>query len=191
VDWKRRRCFVEQGESGGKARWTTGGLVGLGFELGRATRDVLLGSDPPVKMTRRAAERLAAERDEKSSLVHPGGNVIVRDHDGELRWWTWAGFKTNATLTATLSEVVDPGQRFDDHYIRLREDLTPAAWRELTADAEQRLCLPQLTEKAVQGLKFNTALPERLAIATLAARLANFDGAARILAESTRFVSIV
>lgn len=190
VDWKRRRCFVEQADSGGKARWTTGGLVGLGFELGRATRDVLLGSDPPVTMTRRATERLTAERDEKSSLVHPGGNVIVRDHDSELRWWTWAGFKTNATLTATLSEVVDPGQRFDDRYIRLREDLTPAAWRELTADAEQRLCLPQVTEKAVEGLKFNTALPERLAIATLAARLANFDGAARILAESTRFVSI-
>jgi ATP-dependent Lhr-like helicase len=62
VDWKRRRCFVEQAESGGKARWTTGGLVGLGFELGRATRDVLLGSDPPVTMTRRAIDRLAPAR---------------------------------------------------------------------------------------------------------------------------------
>jgi ATP-dependent Lhr-like helicase len=100
------------------------------------------------------------------------------------------GFKTNATLTATLCEVTDPGQRFDDRYIRLREDLTPAAWRELTADAEQRLCLPEVTEKAVQGLKFNTALPERLAIATLAARLANFNGATQILAQPTRFVSI-
>lgn len=190
VDWKRRRCYVEQAESGGKARWTTGGLEGLGFELSRATRDVLLGSDPPVRMTRRAIDRLAAERDQMSSLVHPGGTVIVRDKDIDLRWWTWAGFKTNATLTATLSEVVDPGQRFDDHCIRLREDLTPPAWRELTADAEQRLCLPEVTEKAVEGLKFNTALPDRLAIATLAARLANFDGAAQILAEPTRFVSI-
>jgi ATP-dependent Lhr-like helicase len=190
VDWKRRRCFVEQADSGGKARWTTGGLVGLRFEVGRAIRDVLLGSDPPVKMTRRAVDRLAVERDEKSSLVHPGGNVIVRDKDTDLRWWTWAGFKTNATLTATLSEVTDPGRRFDDRYIRLREDLTPAAWRELTADAEQRLCLPEVTEKAVEGLKFNTALPERLAIATLAARLADFDGATRILGEPARFVSI-
>jgi len=130
-------------------------------------------------MTRRAVERLAAERDEKSSLVHPGGSVIVRDKDSDLRWWTWAGFKTNAKLIATLSEVVDPSQRFDDQHIRLREDLTPAAWRELTADAEQRLCLPEVTEKAVEGLKFNTALPQRLATATLAARLANFQGPRR------------
>lgn len=114
----------------------------------------------------------------------------MRDKDIDLRWWTWAGFKTNATLTATLSEVSDPSQRFDDRYIRLREDLTPAAWRELTADAEQRLYLPEVTEKALEGLKFNTALPKRFAIATLAARLANFDGARRILSEPTRFVSV-
>lgn len=189
VDWRRRRCFVEQADGGGKARWMTGGVAGLGFELTRAVREVLLGADPPVKLTRRAVERLAAQRDEKSSLVHPGGNVIVRDSEGDLRWWTWAGFKTNATLTATLSQVVDPGQRFDDCYIRLRENLTPAAWRDLTADAAQGLCLPEVNEKALEGLKFSAALPERLATATLAARLANLDGASRMLAESTRFLT--
>jgi ATP-dependent Lhr-like helicase len=188
VDWRRRRCFVEPADGGGKARWTTGGWSGIGFELTRAMRDVLLGADPPVRLTRRAVDRLAQERDERSTLVHPGGSVILRDRRGDLRWWTWAGFRANATLTATLSEVVDPMQRFDDVQIRLREDLTPATWRELVADAEQRLCLPDVDPKALDGLKFSSALPERLATATLAARLADFVGAATVLGERVRFV---
>lgn len=188
VDWRRRRCYVEPADGGGKARWTNRGWAGLGFELTRAMRDVLLGSDPPVRLTKRATDRLATERDERSSLVHPGGNVISRDEGGDLRWWTWAGFRTNATLAATLSEVVDPIQRFDDCQIRLRENLTPAAWRDLTADAEQRICLPEVNEKAVQGLKFSVALPTRLASGTVAARLAHLDGAATVLQAPIHFV---
>jgi ATP-dependent Lhr-like helicase len=53
-------------------------------------REVLLGADPPVKLTSRAADQLAAQRDEYSSLIHPGGNVIMRADSSDLRWWTWA-----------------------------------------------------------------------------------------------------
>lgn len=189
IDWKRRRCFVEPADSGGKARWTTGGgIAGTSFALTRAERNVLLGSDPPAKMTRRAVDQIGAQRDKHSSVVHPGGAVILRADNHDLRWWTWAGFRANATLAATLSEVADPAQRYDDRYIRLREDLTPAAWRELTADASTRLCLPEVSRMALDGLKFSAALPKRLAMATLAARLADLTGAEQILAEPSRFV---
>ncbi|MFK3981384.1 DEAD/DEAH box helicase [Micromonospora sp. NPDC050397] len=189
IDWRRRRCFVEPAESGGKARWTTGGWAGLGFEQSRAMREVLLGADPPVKLTHRAAKRLAQEREERSALVHPGGNVILRDrHGDDLRWWTWAGFRANATLAATLTEVVDPVQRFDDCQVRLRANLTREEWRRLIADADQRLCLPEVNKKALDGLKFSEALPERLALATLASRLADLGGATAVLQEPTRFV---
>ncbi|MFV2109372.1 DEAD/DEAH box helicase [Micromonospora sp. LOL_015] len=190
IDWRRRRCFVEPADGGGKARWTAGGLAGLGYELTRAMRDVLLGTDPPVRLTRRAVDRLHRVRDERSSLVHPGGNVILRDRSGDLRWWTWAGYRANATLAATLSEVVDPVQRFDDCQIRLRADLTPADWCSLTADATDRICLPDVDEKALAGLKFSAALPARLATATLAARLADPVAALAVLRQSTRFISI-
>ncbi|GAA2591883.1 DEAD/DEAH box helicase [Dactylosporangium fulvum] len=191
VDWRRRRCFVEPADGGGRARWLNQGWAGQSYELTRATREVLLGADPPVKLTRRATDRLAQERDELSSLIHPGGNTIVRDEKGDLRWWTWAGFRANATLAATLSEVTDPMHRFDDYQIRLREDLTPSTWRELTADATTRLCLPEPSEKALRGLKFSEALPPRLAVATLAARIADLAGAAAVLAEPVRFVSVL
>ncbi|SCL29753.1 ATP-dependent helicase Lhr and Lhr-like helicase [Micromonospora nigra] len=190
VDWRRRRCFVEPADGGGRARWTSSGWVGSGHALTRAMRDVLLGADPPVRLTARAKTRLAAERDERSALVHPGGSLIVRTDRGDLLWWTWAGLRANATLTATLGEVVDPVQRFDDHAIRLRENLTPREWRSLVADAAHRLCLPEVNDRALAGLKFSAALPERLARATLAARLADLPAAAAVLDEPVRFVTV-
>jgi ATP-dependent Lhr-like helicase len=189
IDWTRKRCFVEAADGGGKARWFGAGWTGLGFELSRAMRAVLLGAEPAgVILTRRARDRLVGARDDFGGLVHPGGTVITRSADGAARWWTWAGFRANATLAATLSELTDPSQRFEDEYVRLREDITPASWRDGTTDAADRLCLPQVNDRAVAGLKFSSALPKRLAVATLATRLADLDGAAAMLAEPVRFV---
>jgi len=189
IDWTRRRCFVEPADSGGKARWLGAGWTGLGFELSRAMRDVLLGAEPAdVTLTRRASDRLAGAREEQAGTVHPGGTVITRTSDGDAKWWTWAGFRANATLAATLGDLTDPLQRFEDEYVRLRENITPASWRDGTTDADQRLCLPAVNDRAVAGLKFSSALPKRLAVATLAARLADLDAAAKVLAEPTRFL---
>ncbi|WP_329787389.1 DEAD/DEAH box helicase [Lentzea sp. DG1S-22] len=187
IDWKRRRCFVEEAESGGRARWHTPGVGAASLELVRAVREVLLGAEPPVKLTRRALNALAEEREDAESAVHPGGTVITRIGP-DVRWWTWAGYRANATLAATLSEVTDERQRVDDVSIRLRTDVDRAMWKAATADALERLCLPEVDERALAGLKFNEALPEHLAVATLAERLADLDGAARVLAEPLRFV---
>ena len=50
-----------------------------------------------------------------------------------------------------------------------------------------RLCLPEVDEKALTGLKFSEALPRHLAVATLAMRLADLDHARAVLMESARF----
>lgn len=71
TDWKRRRCFVEPADGGGKARWMIPGLGGASFALSRAIRDVLLGTDPPVRLTRRAATALREAREAALNLVHP------------------------------------------------------------------------------------------------------------------------
>ncbi|MFD2353726.1 hypothetical protein ACFSTC_37415 [Nonomuraea ferruginea] len=46
--------------------------------------------------------------------------------------------------------------------------------------------LPDVDRRAVNGLKFSAVLPERLAVATVAARLADFDGARAVLVEPVR-----
>ena len=189
TDWKRRRCSVEPVPGGGKARWLTPGVSGASFALARAAREVLLGADPPVALTQRAKRTLADIRGEHVPTVHPGGSVIVRA-GADVRWWTWAGYRANATLAATLSGLTDDVQCFDDASIRMRADLTHEMWKAGTADAAERLCLPDVDRRALAGLKFNEAVPERPATATLAARLADLDSAARVLTEPTRFTLV-
>ncbi|MFF7851055.1 DEAD/DEAH box helicase [Streptomyces sp. NPDC007910] len=191
IDWKRKRCFVEPVDGGGKAKWSSAGFgPGASFEVSRAIREVLLGTDLPVRLTQRAVRSLSEARGHFLERVHPGGTLIIRDADGRMRWWTWAGHRANATLAATLDDVAVPGQRVNDHWIRLREDVTPVSWKQRSAGAADRLCLPAVDERAVRGLKFAEALPPRLAEATLSARLAGLGPAVAVLAEPVRFVSI-
>ncbi|SFP73069.1 ATP-dependent helicase Lhr and Lhr-like helicase [Amycolatopsis arida] len=187
TDWKRRRCFVEPADSGGRARWQTAAIGGTRFALARAAREVLLGTDPPVRLTQRTQRVLAELRDDRRGSVHPAGTVVAR-RGTDVRWWTWAGFRANATLVSTLSGLTDEKQSFDDVSIRLRTDLDRELWRSGTAGAAERLCLPEVDERALAGLKFNEALPHRLAVATLAARLADLDGATTVLHEPVRVV---
>lgn len=188
IDWTRKRAFVEPADGGGIAKWTSSGVFGLSYALTRGMREVLLGADPPVSLTRRAQACLAEWReDEAPHVVHPGGTLVTRTGD-DVRWWTWAGYRANATLAATLPSIADPVQRPTDFSIRLREDLTPAAWREAVESAGHgdMLVLPDVDRRSVNGLKFATVLPERLAVATVAARLADFDGARAVLCEPAR-----
>ncbi|RDG34738.1 DEAD/DEAH box helicase [Streptomyces corynorhini] len=189
IDWSRRRCFVEPVEGGGRARWGGAGFARIAsYELTRAAREVLLGATPPVVLTRRAEGALARARDEGAELVHAHGTVIVRGGQGtSVRWWTWAGHRANATLAATLGPAADPLQRPADAYVRLREDITPREWRNAVAEGAQRLSLPSVNPRAVAGLKFGATLPPRLAEATMAARLADLDGAAAALGEPFQY----
>ncbi|MGP3988583.1 DEAD/DEAH box helicase [Streptomyces sp. 3N207] len=191
IDWSRRRCFVEPVEGGGRARWGGMGFArAASYELAQAARDVLLGATPPVTLTRRAKGALAQARDASAELVCPTGTVIMRGRrDTNVRWWTWAGYRANATLAATLTSLADPLQRPTDAYVRLREDITAREWKQAAAEGSEHLCLPAVDPRALTGLKFSAALPQRLAEATLASRLADLDGAAAALREPVRFTT--
>ncbi|MGW7402191.1 DEAD/DEAH box helicase [Streptomyces sp. NPDC054833] len=187
IDWLRKRVFVEPADGGGVAKWMNGGVAGLSYTLTRAMREVLLGTDPPVALTRRAEACLAEQREtDAPGTVYPGGTLVTRVGK-DVRWWTWAGYRANATLAATLPSVSDPLQRPADCWLRLREDLTPEAWRQARENVGDVLVLPDVDRRAVRGLKFSAALPERLAVATVAARLADFDSAGAVLREPMRF----
>ncbi|MGW8885246.1 DEAD/DEAH box helicase [Streptomyces sp. NPDC055749] len=191
IDWHRKRCFVEPTDSGGKAKWSGLGFErATAFELMRAMREVLLGADPDVALSKRAVTALAEARDHFMDVVHPGGTLITRASGGQVRWWTWAGHRANATLAATLGTVVAPAQRVNDCWIRLREDVDRQHWKQAVADVSDQLCLPEVDERAVKGLKFGDALPPRLAQATLATRFSDLEGARAVLEEPVRFVTL-
>ncbi|WP_052172965.1 DEAD/DEAH box helicase [Nocardia sp. BMG111209] len=187
VDWKRRRLFVEPADSGGVAKWSTVGVRGLSEKLTRAMRAVLLGDDPEVSLTRRARAALTEERELRAGTVATDATLIIRD-GGTARWWTWAGYRANATLAATLHAVADRDQRPTDFAIRLRADVTLEAWQSaIRAVDRDLLTLPDVDQRAVAGLKFSALLPEALATATVAARLADVSAARTVLSESSRW----
>jgi ATP-dependent Lhr-like helicase len=190
IDWRRRRCFVEPADGGGRARWNSGGFGGVSYQLMRAMRDVLLGTDPPVRLTRRAIDALADARENLLDTIHPAGTVITRAPTGDIRWWTWAGYRANMTLRTSLSAVTDAKQQVSDEWLRLRSDLTIDMWRAVLEDAADHLCLPEPDEKALAGLKFGAALPQRLAERTLAVRLADLEGAAATLKQPQRILNL-
>ncbi|WP_371665723.1 DEAD/DEAH box helicase [Streptomyces sp. NBC_01241] len=186
IDWARRRAFVEPVEDGGIAKWQGSEARGLSYDLTRAMRDVLLGTDPDVRLTRRASAALAELRmDRAPHEVHPAGTLLVRDADA-TRWWTWAGYRANATLAASLGNFADPIQRPTDTHVRLRQDLAPDDWKTARAELPDSLTLPTVDPRAVRGLKFSAALPPRLATTTLAERLADLDGALAAAREPVR-----
>ncbi|WP_199837095.1 MULTISPECIES: hypothetical protein [unclassified Streptomyces] len=82
-----------------------------------------------------------------------------------------------------------PGQRVNDCWVRLREDIDPRIWKQALSDASEQLCLPEVDTRAVKGLKFGEALPARLAESTLAIRFSDLLGAQTVLGEPTRFVA--
>ncbi|WP_248965320.1 DEAD/DEAH box helicase [Sphaerisporangium perillae] len=188
IDWRRRRCFVDPVEgTGGEARWSSTGFFGMSFPLTRAMRDVLLGATPPIRLTPRAVDVLAKVRAEHADTVHATGTVIVRT-DGDLLWWTWAGYRANVTLKATLGPLADPTHRVNDLNIRLRNDLTRSDWQSAVRGLANDLRYPEVDERALNGLKFSTALPRPLAVETLSTRLADFAAARTALAEPTRLM---
>lgn len=149
-------------------------------------RDVVLGADPPALLTERAIAALDQVREEYADLVRAGGTVVARE-DGDLRWWTWAGQRANATLSATLGPLADPVQRTDALSLRLRNDLDIRTWRDAVRGIPVRL--PEVEEKALKGLKFSAALPAGLARDTLQARMADIASAAQVLAEDVVFMA--
>jgi ATP-dependent Lhr-like helicase len=174
IDWRRRRCFVEPGDGGGHASWRSMSVPLLGSDLSQAQREVLLGSEPDVQLSRRAVAGLAALRDSMRHTVHPRGSVVLRD-DG-LRWWTWAGARSNLTLMARLQSVAEPSARLDNYAIRLRQDLSTSEVESALQAANDDSSLPEVSDDALKGLKFSEMLPASQARATLARRLVDEQG---------------
>ena len=150
-------------------------------------RRVLLGARPDgVVLTKRAQEALAALEIDLAPRVDLDRTVLLHDED-KTRWWTWAGGRANAVLSAALEEVdpslLDAEATYTNESIPLRTD---AGAGELTAAldlarARHGLGLnsvsPAITRRAIQDLKFAELLPEELAIRTLASRLSDHEGA--------------
>lgn len=190
VDWRRRRAYVEPSDRTGVSKWS-GEPRPYSFELCQAMRDVLLGATPlSSTLTSRAQLRLHMLRDEHGSRVSPDATVLGMD-GARLRWWTFAGARANAVLTAALGQVAPSlldEWSFSNLHLSLRGDATAAALTAALRDARARFGAdlagvePEVSETALKKLKFAELLPPELAMRTLAARNADYRGAREVAA---------
>jgi ATP-dependent Lhr-like helicase len=189
IDWSRRRCYVDVSDLPGRSLWQ-GGLPPLSYRLAQSQRGVLLGADPEVDLSRRAAKALSGLRDGADGRVWESGTV-VENRDSERWWWTWAGARANATLAAALPDLVEVSRRTDNHRLRLRPDTSAAQLRTALDQlaAAEALPPPLITADAVEGLKFGDVLPPHLAMSTLAARFTDQEGARDITTAAIRWVT--
>jgi ATP-dependent Lhr-like helicase len=185
IDWKRRRCHVEASGEQGSVRWNSIGIpTGRSSQLVQGIRRVLLGEDPPVRLTRRAISALAEARERYAERVTPDKLIIRRD-GADVRWWTWAGYRANLTLQSSLGRT-SAANGVTDFYVRLCSEFQVSELSQALANLEVRL--PKPDPRAVNGLKFNAALPNDIATRTLAARIADLEGAQAVLDAPRIFV---
>ncbi|GGL40891.1 DEAD/DEAH box helicase [Nocardia jinanensis] len=188
IDWKRRQVYVETTDIGGRAKWSSA-PDGSSFDITRGIRAVVLGAVPAgITLTKRATATLADQRLLRRDHVADDAFVIIRDQRDDWRWWTWAGSKANRTLAAWATDLVPARQKITAESLRLYPDLAVTDIRSRLAElrAARHRSLPAVDANAVQGLKFSAALPEHLALATLAARISDPVRASTVLGEETR-----
>ena len=120
-----------------------------------------------------------------------GESTVVRDSAGDVRWWTFAGAATNATVLSCLTVAASESDSSDNLSIALNasassEELQKALdeLREMDADRLH----PRVDETALDGLKFSECLPREVAISTLARRIVSQASAAQLLGQRVRFV---
>jgi ATP-dependent Lhr-like helicase len=191
TDWRRRRTLVEPTALRGDSRW-----FGLGAPLSHALTDamrrVLLGATPVgVGLSQRAQARLAAERASQAHTVHPEATVVSMRDGRSIRWWTWAGERANAVISAAIAAMhpglVEALDRHGNRSVRLADDATAgivaSAVREATRALGPGLAAiePQVSDEALKRLRFAELLPGSLAAGTLAARAADHAGAEAVL----------
>lgn len=172
IDWQRRRLTVEPHESKGKARWASEPLP-ESFEMVRARRDVLLGENPTVMISKRAEKALTDVREQWSNRVDPDGLIVERG--AEVTLWSMAGLRAHETLAAVLP--IEFGARATNESIRFSAAFDVSVMRNVALEH----ALPFIAPEAVEGLKFSAALPIELAQATLAERFVDREHAAEVV----------
>lgn len=178
---------MEPSKQRGRSRWNSGGRS-LSYELARAYHDVLAGAPPAVQVSRRAQGALEDLRGRHDFVSTGDRTYLVPDSSGRLVWWTFAGFAANSGLAEGLSGLVDADATVGDMRLRLAGDATAANLRQVLDERAELLveARPQISDAAVEALKFSAALPIELARATLSERLTDPGGVLKTLSSSTR-----
>jgi ATP-dependent Lhr-like helicase len=190
-----RRVVVEPAPRGKEPTW--GGFIPqfLGFTLCQRIRSIAAGSDSFAYLDEFAAQKLAAYRAELGPLVGTGPFGIEYD-SGEIRWWTFAGGRINATLRFALDSLGRDWKIVPDNFlVKIRGE---SATREAFEEALRRLSATtfwsdvRLWKEVAELLpnyrlsKFQDLMPPWVEREVVATYLLDTEGASRWMASTVR-----
>lgn len=189
VDWKQRLAQVTPSGDEGRSRWAGSGQP-IRYELCQAMRDVLLGAELPATLSQRAVQTLHELRQDFEWL-DATSTAIMRKKDG-VRWWTFGGLYANAAIAARLKAEHAYAVAPNNLAIKIAGESSDSAIANAihairALDAE--MLVPEVTAKALDGLKFSACLPTELARQVLQRRMADSGAVRRVLAEPVRLVA--
>lgn len=184
IDWQRRLAYVEPSEAQGRSRWH-GDIRELEYAMSRAVRSVLVSDAQPDSWSRRTRERISGIRVEYSWLKHRASVLLIRLETG-TEWWTFAGFRVNATLAGELSRRTASRIDSDDYALTFEPRIAVAEIEATISNLRTEdpgLMRPSFDEAAIEDLKFSECLPKNLAMEMLETRMKDDAGICSLFAE--------
>ena len=190
-----RRVVVEAAPRGKEPTW--GGFLPqfLGFDLCQRIKRIAAGSEPFPYLDEAAAQKLAAYREEMHPILGAGRSGIEFG-PGEIRWWTFAGGRVNATLRYALESLGHEWKVIPDNFlVKVRGE---SATREAFEAAQRKLREPAfwsdvaLWKEVAEALptyrlsKFQVLMPPWVEREVVAHYLLDVDGARRWMAGEAK-----
>jgi ATP-dependent Lhr-like helicase len=190
IDWRRRVAYVEPVESRGRSRWLGSGQS-MSFELCQSIRRILASEDEPSLWSLRARAEMKEAREEYS-WVQDVDTTVVSSPTG-LAWWTFAGDRANAAISQRLGELTGSVAESDGLSIAADLGVSVQEFSEAVDEIRQAgtdTLKVNVKPEMLDGLKFTSCLPEKVARDILQTRLADRAALTSVLREPCRNVTL-
>jgi ATP-dependent Lhr-like helicase len=179
IDWNARVAYVEPTQEKGRSRWLGAGQP-LSARLCEGMRNVQLGSEPEVQISKRATADLSQLREHYKGWLPSSGTILRDEGNGTLRWWTFAGLRANRTLAVALKELLPRADNVGLTFSGVAHTAISLAIEGVRKAEPERL-LPEILDADLEGLKFSECLPQEIARRVAAGRAADPQGTAAAL----------
>ncbi len=184
LDWNRRIAHVEPTAERGRSRWIGEGQF-LSFRVCRAIRRILAAQTNEPFWSHRATAQIVELRKEYP-WVSNDQTTLLKQADGEVQWWTFAGGLANSLVMDHLE--ASSRAKPDNLCIRFPSTLKLADIESLIASRIREEITPVPSEQAIGNLKFGECLPPSMAEEVFKARFTAAEAIEEIRRELLRVV---
>lgn len=184
LDWNRRIAYVEATAERGRSRWIGEGQF-LSFRVCQAIRSILAGEASSPCWSQRATARIGEIRIDYPWVSHDR-TTLLKQPNGEVQWWTFAGGLANSIVKDHLG--VGAGARSDNLCVRFPITMDLASVEAMIGSCLVDEILPAPSQEVIDNLKFGECLPPTIVGEVFAVRFNDPEALANLRREPVRVV---